>query len=328
MKIPFALPHRLLLLAALIASHSMAVFAQVPAFPAGKLVKLVVPYAAGSGTDFVARVLQEEMQAELGVPILVENRAGANGTIGSDFVAKSAADGYTLLVGGSSTHSSAPSLFKVLPYDPERDFEMIANIIESQFVLVVRADSPIRTVKELAASLAARPDKASYGFGSATTQIAGSSFLKRIAVTAQPIPYKSNPPAITDLIGGIVDFVFLDQTTALPQIKGGKIRALGVASQQRMVELPNVPTFAEAGLANFDVQTWLGILAPRGVPVPVADQFTAVLGKIMNKASVRERLAIAGRPLPPSPRSTFPAYLKTQREAWTAKIKDSGIQPE
>jgi len=293
-----------------------------------KPIKLVVPYAAGSGTDFVARVLQEELQKELSVPVIVENRAGANGTIGSDYVSKALPDGYTLLVGGSSTHSAAPSLFKALPYDPDRDFEMIANVVESQFLLVVRSDSQIYSVKDLVRVISNNRDKSSYGFGSATTQIAGSSFLKRMAIIAQPIPYKSNPPAITDLIAGIVDFLFLDQTTAIPQIKGGKVRALAVANQQRMVELADVPTFAEAGLANFDVQTWLGILAPRGVADAVAEKLSEAIGKIMIKSSVRERLAVTGRPLPPSPRSTFPAYLKVQREAWTTKIKDSGIQPE
>ena len=231
-------------------------------------------------------------------------------------------------MGGSSTHSSAPSLFKALPYDPERDFEMIANVVESQFLLVVRAESSAHSLNELTALLQAKGDKGSWGYGSATTQIAGSSLMKRLSITATPVPYKSNPPAITDLIGGQVDFIFLDQTTALPQIKGGRLRALAVAGTQRMQELPQVPTFAEAGVANFVLQSWLGVLGPRGLPPAVADQLAAVMAKIMNKASVRERLAPAGRAIPPLARSTFPAYLRVQREAWAGKIRDAGIPPE
>lgn len=327
MKTPLLVERRRLLVAAIFASHGFHAFARVTGYPT-KPIKLVVPYAAGSGTDFVARILSEELQSELGVPVIVDNRPGANGTIGSDFVAKAAPDGYTLLVGGSSTHSSAPSLFKALPYDSERDFEMIANVVESQFLLVVRGDSPIRSVKELRVTIEANRDKASFGFGSATTQIAGASFVKRMALTVIPIPYKSNPPAITDLIGGIVDFLFLDQTTAMPQIKSGKLRALAVASQQRMTELPETPTLAETGLLNFNVQTWLGILVPRGVVPAIADELAEVMGRIMNKRTIRERLSVTGRPLPQSPRSTFPGYLKVQREAWALKIRESGIQPE
>jgi tripartite-type tricarboxylate transporter receptor subunit TctC len=310
---------------ALLAAPALGALAQ--AYPS-RPVKLVVPFAAGSGTDTVARMLSEELQGELGQPVVVENRPGANGTIASDFVAKSAADGYTLLMGGSSTHSSAPSLFKSLPYDPERDFEMLANIVESQFLVVVRAESAAQSVHDLQNVLQAKGGKGSWGYGSATTQIAGSSLVKRLAVTATPVPYKSNPPAITDLIGGQTDFIFLDQTTALPQIKGGRVRALAVAAGQRMAELPQVPTFAEAGVPNFQLQSWLGVLAPRGIAPAIADQLSATLGRIMNKPTVRERLAPAGRPIPPAPRTGFPAYLRAQREAWAGKIREAGIQPE
>ncbi len=314
------------LIAALLSVAAPLAFAQ-GAYP-NKAIKLIVPFGAGSGTDVVARILSEEMQTELGQSIVVENKPGANGTIASDFVAKSAPDGYTLVMGGSSTHSSAPSLFKALPYDPERDFTMVANLVETQFVLVVRTESSAQSLKDLTALLQSKGERGTFGYGSATTQIAGASLMKRLGLSATPVPYKSNPTAITDLIGGQFDFMFLDQTTATPQIKGGRIRALAIAAPRRVPELPQVPTFAEVGVPNFELYSWLGMLGPRGLPAAVADQLAAAMAKIMNKPNVQERLMPTGRPIAPVPRSTFPAYLRVQRESWASKIKDAGIQPE
>ncbi len=309
------------------AAFNKQAFALQESFPS-KPIRLVVPYAPGSGTDLVARILAEELQHELGVAIIVDNRAGANGTIGSAFVAKAVPDGYTLLLGGSSTHSSAPSFYKKLPYDPERDFEMITNVVESQFLLVVRGESPVHDVRGLRDALVANKDKAAYGFGSATTQIAGAAFVKRLGLEIAAVPYKSNPQAMTDLMGGLVDFIFIDQTSAMQQIKAGKLRALAVASPQRMAEFPAVPTLAEAGVGDFNLQTWLGLLAPGGLPRPVADRLEAAMVKVMSRSSVRERLAVTGQPPGPSSRTVFPAYLKAQREAWSRKAEEAGIQPE
>ena len=318
-----------LAIAAMLTWQAGIALAQPAATPyASRPIKLVVPFAAGSGTDFVARILAEELQAELRVPLVVENRAGANGTIGSDAVAKAPPDGYTLLLGGTSTHASAPSLFKSLPYDVERDFTPIANVVESQFILVVRGDSPLRTVKDLAGWAAANPGTASFAYGSATTQIAGGAFVKRMGVAVAPIPYKSNPQAMTDLIGGVVGFMFIDQTTALPQLKAGKLRALAVASPRRMTELPGVPTLAEAGLADFVVQTYVGVFAPAGLPAPITEQLSAVMAKIMTKAGVRERLSPAGHPMAPTPHGALLAYLRGERQAWASKVRDADIRPE
>lgn len=313
----------------LLASLSLASFPALGKSPyPSRVIKLVVPYAPGSGTDTVARVLAEALRRDCGAVIVVDNKPGANGTIGTEFVAKAQPDGYTLLVGGSSTHSSAPYLFKTLPYDPERDFEMIANIVESQFILVVRADSPARSVKELAAALRASEGKASFGYGSATTQIAAAAFLKRLSLTATAVPYKSNPPAITDLMAGVTDFMFLDQTIAIPQIRIGRLRGLAVAAPQRLTELPQVPTIAECGLPGFYLNTWLGILAPHGLPPGVAEVLRSAIDKVMSSPAVRTRLEASGRPLPPAARTSFPAYFRAQRESWAGKIKEAGLQPQ
>ena len=310
----------------ILAVAALGAFAQT-AFP-GKPIRIVVPFGPGSGTDAVARIIAEELQAELGQTVVVENKPGANGTIAADLVAKSPPDGYTLVMGGSSTHSSAPSLFKNLPYDPVNDFTMVGNTVETQFLLVVRAESPAQSLKDLIALLQSKGNKSTFGYGSATTQIAGAALMKRLNLTATPIPYKSNPLAITDLIGGQFDFMFLDMTTALPQVRGGRIRALATAAPQRLSELPQVPVFAEVGVPNFQLYSWLGIMGPKGLPDPVADKLATAMTKIMNKPAVKERLAPTGRPIAPVPRSTYPAYLGEQRDAWASKIKDAGIQPE
>jgi len=314
---------------ALLASEMRGVAAQPASAPyPSRPVKLVVPSAAGSGVDFVGRILAEELQAELRAPFVVENRAGANGTIAADSVAKAPADGYTLFVGGTSTNASAPSLYKNLPYDVERDFEPIANVVASEFLLVVRGDSPIRSVKDLKDWVAANKGKASFGYGTATTQIAGAAFTKRMALPAVGVPYKSNPHAMTDLMGGLVTFMFIDQTTALPQIKAGKLRALAVASPRRMAALPDVPTLAEAGLADFLILTFVALFAPAGLPAPVAEHLTGAMARIMTKRSVRDKLAPSGEPMPPLSRSALQEFLRGERQSWAAKAREADIRPE
>lgn len=232
----------------ILATAALGALAQT-AYPS-KPIRIVVPFGPGSGTDAVARIVAEELQAELGQTVVVENKPGANGTIAADLVAKSPPDGYTLVMGGSSTHSSAPSLFRNLPYDPVADFTMVGNTVETQFLLVVRAESPAQSLKDLIALLQSKGDKSTFGYGSATTQIAGSALMKRLNLRATPIPYKSNPLAITDLIGGQFDFMFLDMTTALPQVRGGRVRALAIAAPQRVPELPQVPVVRRSGRAQ------------------------------------------------------------------------------
>ena len=301
--------------------------AQAQSYP-NHPIKLVVPFAPGSGTDFVARILAEELTGELGATVLVENRPGASGTIGADAVAKAPADGYTLLMGGSSTHSSAPSLFKKLPYDPEKDFLPIANTVETAFLLLVRADAPQKSLADLSAWLQANQDAASFAYGSPTTQIAGSALMKRLNLRATAVPYKSSPQALTDLLGGQVAFLFIDQTIAVPQIKGGKVRALAVAADQRLPDVPDVPTMAQAGVPNFVVQSWVGILAPAGIPAEANTKLTAAIRKIMLKRNVLDRLSGAGKPVAQTSHEALLSYLKVQRAGWADKVRDAGVQPE
>ena len=324
------LPRRqLLALAAAAAASALPGMVRAQAYPA-RPAKIIVPFAAGSGTDFVARIIAEELGQELGGSFLVENRPGASGTIGADFVAKAPGDGYTLLFGGSSTHSSAPSLFKKLPYDTERDFTPIANLVETPFLIIVRPESPLKTIADLDRWLQANQNSpaAAFAYGSPTTQIAGSALVKRLHRQATAIPYKSNPQALTDLLGGQVAFMFIDQTLAMPQLKAGKVRALAVAGDQRLSDAPEVPTMTEAGVSNFVVQSWVGLLAPAGLPADVHERIVAALRKTMQKPAVLQKLAISGRPVPPTPQDALVAYLKVQRTAWAEKVRDAGVEPE
>ncbi len=324
-----ALPRRQLLAAVAAFTLALPGLASAQAYPT-RPAKIIVPFAAGSGTDFVARIIAEELGQELGGSFLVENRPGASGTIGADFVAKAPGDGYTLLFGGSSTHSSAPSLFKKLPYDTERDFTPIANLVETPFLIIVRPESPLKTIADLDRWLQANQNSpaAAFAYGSPTTQIAGSALVKRLHRQATAIPYKSNPQALTDLLGGQVAFMFIDQTLAMPQLKAGKVRALAVAGDQRLADAPDVPTMAEAGVSNFVVQSWVGLLAPAGLPADVHERIVAALRKTMQKPAVLQKLAISGRPVPPTPQDALVAYLKVQRTAWAEKVRDAGVEPE
>lgn len=299
----------------------------VYAFP-DRVIKLVVPYSPGTLTDTLSRILADELQRELGVSVIVENKAGANGMLGSSQVAKAAPDGNTLLMGGTSTHSTAPSLYKALPYDVEKDFELISILGEFDAILAVSSDSPVRDLKSLAASLSGPGGKAAYGYGAAIHQVAGAALLDRLKVTAAGVPYKGGPPALIDLIGGHLDFIFVDSIAGLPQIKGGKIRAIASAGRQRLPELPSLPTFAELGVPNFYFSAWLGVLAPANVPADRIKALQVAINKALLKPSLKEKISMVGRPYAQNGQTNYAEFIRTERQSWTAKIKGAGIQPE
>ena len=230
-------------------------------FP-NRAIKMVVPFGPGSGTDTVARVVAQQMQTFLGQPVTVENRAGANGFIGAEAVARSAPDGYTVFVTSASIHSLNPSLFKTLPYDTERDFAHVGGVMEAYYTLLVGETLPVNNVKELIAWLKANPNSASYGWGATVGQIAGATFLKQTNTSATGVPYKSSPQAVTDLIGGQIKFMFNDVTTSKAHLGKQRLKALAVTSPDRIVGLEDIPTMAQAGIADFEVTTWVGMLVP------------------------------------------------------------------
>ena len=312
------------LLAALFGSFPCA--AQAQAYPA-RPIKIVVPFGPGSGTDVVARLIGEELRGELGATIVIENKPGASGIIGVDSVAKAPADGHTLLVTTVTTISANPFLFKKLPYDPVKDFQPIANFVETQMVLLVRADAPFRSLRELSEWLKANPNQAAFGHGSGVSQIAAASYVRRIGATANAVSYKSSPQALTDLVGGQFPFMFLDMTTAITHVKAGRVRALAVSGERRLAELPGVPTLIEAGLPGFSVVAWCGIFAPAGTPAEIVARVSDALLKILDKPALRERISAAGVVSPMGPKQ-FTGYLAAQRIAWGELIREAGIERE
>jgi len=298
------------------------------AYPS-KPVKIVVPFAAGSGTDIVARITAEELGKALGGSFVVDNKPGASAQIAAEFVAKAAPDGYTLFITTNTSHSANPSLFKKLPYDPIKDFTPVARTIYLPFTLVVDPKLPIKSVTELVAYAKASPGKVSYAYGNSTGQVAGATLSQMGRIDTIAVPYKSTPPAMTDIIGGSVAYMFVDLAAGRAQMQAGKLRPIAVSTEKRSTLLPDVPAVAETpGFAGFDLTSWGGMLAPAGMPRDIVDKLNAELRKIYARADVRERLGPIGAEPNTSSPEEMAEFLKVQLASWSKKIKDAGIQPE
>ncbi|MEN9589742.1 MAG: hypothetical protein RLZZ481_1528 [Pseudomonadota bacterium] len=292
-------------------------------------IKMVVPFGPGSGTDTVARVVAHQMQTFLGQPVTVENRAGANGFIGAEAVARSAPDGYTVFVTSASIHSLNPSLFKTLPYDTERDFAHVGGVMEAYYTLLVGDALPVKNVQELSAWLKANPSSASYGWGATVGQIAGATFLKLIDASATGVPYKSSPQAVTDLIGGQIKFMFNDVTTSKAHLGKQRLKALAVTAPERIVGLEDVPTMAQAGIADFEMTTWVGMLVPKNTPPTIINTLSAALLKAVALPEVAAKMqaCCSARMLVKTPEA-FAQYMRDDQKRWAKKISEAGVKPE
>jgi len=307
---------------------STGALAQSADFP-NRPIRMIVPFGPGSGTDTVARVVAEKMQAELGQIVTIENRAGANGSIAAQAAARATPDGYTVFVTSASLHSLNPSLFKSLPYDTDRDFQPVGGIMEAYYTLLVNNSLPVNTISELSAWLKANPSTASYGWGATVGQIAGASFLQQLNATATGVAYKSSPQAVTDLIGGQFTFMFNDVTTSKAHLANGRLKSLGVTSPERLPGVPTLPTMGESGLPRFIIPTWVGMLVPAATPKAVVDKLASALDKAVRNPEVAARMdsCCSARMLIRSP-AEFGAYMKKDRSEWATRIKEVGIKPE
>ncbi|OZI63306.1 MFS transporter [Bordetella genomosp. 11] len=288
-------------------------------------IKLIVPFAPGGFTDVVARMLAEKLTPELGQPVVVENRMGAGSTIGTDFVAKAAPDGYTLVL-VSTTHVIGPWLYKKLPYDAIKSFAPITKLVDSPYVLVVNPKVPVKTVGELIALAKAKPgrlDYASSGNGS-SQHLAAALFATMADVKINHVPYRGSGQALSDIIGGQVSMGFLGVTAALPQIAAGRLRALAVTTRERSADLPDVPTLDEAGVKGYEANIWLGLLAPAGTPKPILDKLHDATAKVMKGPEAAKALATAGLTLSLSSESEFEALLKSESAKWGKVVRDTG----
>lgn len=301
-------------------------FAAAQNYP-DKPIRVLVPFAAGSGTDILARIVTEEMRTAMGASFVIDNRAGASGQIAAELVAKANPDGYTLFLSTNTPHSANPFLFKKINYDPVKDFDAVARMIYYVFILVVNPNSGIKTVPELIAHVKANPGKISYAFGNSTGQVNGAYFTSAAKLDALPVPYKSTPPAMTDLIAGQVHYMFVDAASSQGNVKSGRLRAIAVMSDKRSDIFPDLPAVGET-VPGFDTVPWAGMFAPAGTPKPIINRLNAEIVKAINKPAINQKLAESGLQPGPSTPAELDKFVKEQLAAWGKKIKDAGIQPE
>ena len=294
-----------------------------------KPVKLVVPFTPGSATDILARTLGQKLSEQWGQPVIVENRAGAGGTIGAGVVAKSPPDGYTLMV-HSSGHAVNASMYPTLPYDTTKDFVEVATLGGQPNVLVVAPASGFRTVADLIAAAKKSPGALNYGsagIGSGT-HVNAEKFKLAAGIDAVHIPYKGTPEAITDTMTGRVTYFFSPISAALPNIREGKLVALGVSTAKRSSALPNVPTIAESGLPGFDYNLWVGLWAPAGTPQDIVDKINADVAKVLAMPDVRERLAALGAEPMVMTSADFRKFMREEIDDAAKVVKAAGIKAQ
>lgn len=290
-------------------------------------IRMVVPFPAGTATDMAARVMANHLQGAMGQPFVVENKPGAGGSIAAMEVIRSAPDGQTLLFSSNSALASNVALLKSIPYDPNKDFTPVAGIGENMLVLMVRSDHPAKTPADLLNYIRQRPGKVNAGYGSSSSQVCIAVLNKLGKVDAVAVPYKGIPLAVNDVLGGSLDFTFVDLGNAMAQAKGGRMRALGITAAKRSPLVPDWPALAE-GLPGFDITAWFGIAGPAGLPKDMVDRMNAAVTQALATPDVKERLAGIGiQPLPMKP-DQLKAFIASEVTKWTRLVKEANIQPE
>jgi tripartite-type tricarboxylate transporter receptor subunit TctC len=307
----------------LCASHALA--AGPGGYP-GRPVTIVVPFAPGGGSDNIARLLATRLSERTKGTFIIDNKPGAGTNIGNEAVTRAAADGHTLLF-GQVTLSINPFVYKGLRYNVQKDFAPVAQFATSPTVLVVTNAMPARTVQEFIGYAKANPGKVNFGSGGAGTSVhlAGELFGSLTGTQMVHVPYKGSAPAVTDLIGGQIQAIFDTAPSALPHIAGGKVRALAVTGARRLPELPNVPTFAEAGVPGFDAPAWYGLLAPAKTPAPIVQYLNAEIQEILKEPATQQRLAQLGATPAPGTPEAFGTFIRTESERWSSVVRKANV---
>jgi tripartite-type tricarboxylate transporter receptor subunit TctC len=304
-----------------------ALGAQAQQWPS-KPVKLVVPFTAGGSTDTVARIISEKLTPRIGQPVLVENKAGAGGAIGSDFVAKSAPDGYTYLVGTSSTMAIAPWVYTKLPYNPTRDFAPVTLLGIADIIVVVNASVPIRTTKQLLDYARANPGKLTFASGGngSISHLLGEYFKSMAKVDMLHVPYKGDAQMVIDLLGGQVHMAFGTAVAFLPHIKSGKVAAVAVTNPKRSTTLTDLPTLSESGVPGYEAVQWFGIAAPTGTPQEVVNRMHAEIKAILEMPDVRKRFTDLGFDVVGSTPAEFTQFLRDENAKWKKVAEIAGTK--
>lgn len=313
--------------AVLLAGLAATATAQAQNYP-NRNITLVLPFAAGSGTDTTTRIISQHLSQALGVGIVIENKAGANGMLAATFVARAAPDGYTLLVTTNTTHSANPYLLKSLTYDPVKDFAPIARTGDLPFMLVIHPDLPAKSVAELVAYGKANPGKLSYASGSSSAIVSGATFAHNAGIDLLHVPYKSSPPALNDVMGGRVSMMFVDILTGLPHVNGGALRSLAVTTKDRSPLVPNRPSMQEAGVPDFNITSWQGYFAPAGTPKEIVVRLNAEIRKIVEKPEIKAQLATLGMDAFSGTPEELGAFVKDQLVLWEKLIKNANIEAQ
>ena len=298
-----------------------------PAYPS-RTITLVLPFAAGSGTDTTTRIISQHLGIALGVGIVIDNKPGANGMIAATYVARAAPDGYTLFVTTNTTHSANPFLLKNLTYDPVKDFAPIARTGDLPFMLAVNPDLPAKNVAELVAYGKANPGKLTYASGSSSGIVSGATFAHNAGIDMLHVPYKSSPPALNDVIGGRISMIFIDVLTGLPHVKGNALRALAVTTKERSPLLPELPSMQEAGVPDFDISSWQGYFAPANTPKEIVTRLNAEIRKIVEKPEIKAQLATLGMDAFSGTPEQLGTFVGEQLVLWEKLIKNAGIEKQ
>ncbi|MEY3626019.1 MAG: hypothetical protein RL163_518 [Pseudomonadota bacterium] len=300
--------------------------AQSSTWPSNR-VNLVIPFPAGAATDITGRVVAARLAQLWNQPVVIENRGGGNGLPAAEYVARAKPDGYTLLLTSAMTHAVNPSLYDKLPYHPLEDFEPITQFGRLPFVVLVRADSPIKTLADLTALLKSEPGKHNFGAGSLPARIAGEMYKQLAGVQAVHIAYKSNPQAFPDLLSGLLTFMVIDTTNGRLQIDGGKMRGLAVTTLQREASLPKVPTTGEAGLPEFQIWTWTGFYAPKGTPRDIVlKAYQDILTACQDPQLQARFESLGGPPVNSSSPDEFAAFTRQEIDRWGRIIRRAQIR--
>jgi tripartite-type tricarboxylate transporter receptor subunit TctC len=324
LRIPGDIPMKALIALFLALAASLASAAST--YP-DRPIRLIVPFAPGQVTDWLARFVGEQMAAELGQPVVVENRPGANGTIGNTYAVSQPADGYTLVITSNGTHSAARSLFKKLAYDPVKDFAHIRGLISLPWMLLVRPDFPATNLTEFLDYAEANPGKLTVGYGSSSSRLCIHLLRTGAKLDILDVPYKGLGQTVIDVIGGQLQFTFLDMGSAMSQAKSGALRPIAVTSPKRSSVAPEVPAISEA-IPGYEMVSWLAIAAPAGTPPEVLERVNAVVTKILDKPENRQKIAAYGGEVMKANGAQVIEAIDAESEVWAEFVREAGVEPQ
>lgn len=311
---------------AMLAAAAMPVFSTAQDYP-NKPIKLVIPYPPGGATDVIGRIVALKLSEALGQQLIVDNRAGATGSIGAAAVATAPADGYTLMMGTNTTNAANGALFKKLSYDPDKDFAPIMRCVTGVNALVVNNDLPVKTVAELVEYAKKNPGKLNYAEASASQRLSGEMFNKLAGTKIERVPYKASPQALGDVASGQVQLMFPDLPQAMTQIEAGRVRGLATTGPTRTSVAPNLPAIAET-VKGYSLVYWLAVFAPAGTPADIQKVLADAIGEAMKDPATAKAMTQGRMEISPLPLAQFAAYVKEQTAWWTSEIKAAGIEPE